>query len=79
MEERQASVSEAELEVLKALWDAGPSTVRTVNTALQHLGRRWAYTTVQTLLQRLEAKGYVASDRAGRPTSSERRCRATLW
>jgi predicted transcriptional regulator len=39
--------------------------VRALNTALQRLGRRWAYTTVQTLLQRLEAKGYVASDRAG--------------
>jgi BlaI family transcriptional regulator, penicillinase repressor len=65
VEERQASVSEAELEVLKALWDSGPSTVRAVNTALQRLGRRWAYTTVQTLLQRLEAKGYVANDRAG--------------
>jgi BlaI family transcriptional regulator, penicillinase repressor len=65
VEERQASVSESELEVLKMLWDAGPCTVRAVNAALQRLGRRWAYTTVQTLLQRLEAKGYVASDRAG--------------
>jgi BlaI family transcriptional regulator, penicillinase repressor len=65
VEERQASVSESELEVLKALWDAGPCTVRALNTALQHHGRRWAYTTVQTLLQRLEVKGYVASDRTG--------------
>jgi BlaI family transcriptional regulator, penicillinase repressor len=65
VEERQASVSESELEVLKTLWDVGPCTVRALNTALQRLGRRWAYTTVQTLLQRLETKGYVASDRAG--------------
>jgi BlaI family transcriptional regulator, penicillinase repressor len=65
VEERQASVSESELEVLKTLWDVGPCTVRTLNAALQRLGRRWAYTTVQTLLQRLEAKSYVASDRAG--------------
>ncbi len=75
MEERQGSVSEAELEVLKALWDAGPCTVRALNAALQRLGRRWAYTTVQTLLQRLEGKGCVACDRAGaahvfRPTVS---------
>src|SRR5689334_20609817 len=28
-------------------------------------GRSWAYTTVQTLLQRLQAKGCVASDPAG--------------
>jgi predicted transcriptional regulator len=65
VEERQASVSESELEVLKALWDVGPCTVRAVNTALQLRGRRWAYTTVQTLLQRLEGKGYVACDRSG--------------
>ena len=65
MEERQASVSESELEVLKMLWEVGPCTVRALNAALQRLGRRWAYTTVQTLLQRLETKGYVVSDRAG--------------
>src|SRR5258707_11554142 len=64
VDERQAPVSESELEVLKALWEVGPCTVRAVNAALQRRGRRWAYTTVQTLLQRLEAKGYVACDRA---------------
>ncbi len=65
MDERQAPVSESELEVLKALWQVGPGTVRVVNAALHEGGRRWAYTTVQTLLQRLEAKGYVACDRSG--------------
>ena len=65
MDERQAPVSESELEVLKTLWGVGPGTVRAVNAALQRRGRRWAYTTVQTLLQRLEAKGYVACDRSG--------------
>ncbi len=65
MDERQAPVSESELEVLKTLWEVGAGTVRAVNAALQGRGRRWAYTTVQTLLQRLEAKGYVACDRGG--------------
>jgi BlaI family transcriptional regulator, penicillinase repressor len=65
VEERQAPVSESELEVLKTLWDVGPGTVRAVLAALQRRGRRWAYTTVQTLLQRLETKGYVACDRSG--------------
>jgi BlaI family transcriptional regulator, penicillinase repressor len=65
VEERQATVSDSELEVLKTLWNVGPCTVRALNSALHRLGRRWAYTTVQTLLQRLETKGYVASDRAG--------------
>ena len=60
---RQQPVSEAELDVLKALWERGPGTVRELREAL---GRRgWAYTTVQTLLQRLEAKGHVRSDKSG--------------
>jgi len=66
VDEPQAPVSESELEVLKTLWEIGPATVRAVNAALHHgRGRRWAYTTVQTLLQRLEAKGYVGCDRGG--------------
>lgn len=51
--------SEAESVVLGALWDHGPGTVRQLN---QVLGRRWAYTTLQTLLQRLEAKGCASRD-----------------
>jgi BlaI family transcriptional regulator, penicillinase repressor len=57
-------ISEAELEVLKVLWEQ-PGTVREVNAVLGRQGRRWAYTTVQTMLQRLEAKGYVRSERGG--------------
>jgi predicted transcriptional regulator len=56
------SLSEAEREVLKVLWDYGPGTVREINEVLEHRGRRWAYTTVATLLQRLGAKQYVAGD-----------------
>ena len=65
MEGRAGPVSEAELEVLKVLWEKGPGTVRVVNAVLRRQGRRWAYTTVQTLLQRLEAKGHVRSDKSG--------------
>jgi predicted transcriptional regulator len=54
----------AELEVLKALWEHGPGTVREVNDALRGQGHSWAYTTVQTMLNRLEAKGYARCDRA---------------
>jgi predicted transcriptional regulator len=56
-------LSEAEMEVLKALWAHGPATVRRVNEVLE--GRRWAYTTVLTLLQRLLAKGYAVREAAG--------------
>ena len=52
-------LAETELEVLKELWDAGEATVRDLHSRLTKAGRDWAYTTVQTLLQRLEQKGYV--------------------
>lgn len=58
-------VSGAEMEVLQALWREGPGTVREVGSRLKTRKRRWAYTTVQTLLNRLEAKGHVAADKRG--------------
>ena len=60
------SISDTELAVLKTLWTLGKGAVRDVQAALQEQGYSWAYTTVQTLLNRLEQKGYVASERAGR-------------
>ena len=58
----KAGLSESEIEVLKVLWDLGPSPVRAINRELADRGRRWAYTTVSTLLLRLSTKGCVASD-----------------
>ncbi len=52
--------SDQELEVLKVLWDEGPATVRGVDAVLRVRGVRRAYTTVQTLLGRLQGKGHVA-------------------
>jgi BlaI family penicillinase repressor len=63
--DRRQPISEAEREVLKALWDHGPGTVREINKILHKQRRRWAYTTVITLLSRLETKGYVSSDKSG--------------
>jgi predicted transcriptional regulator len=65
VEPRNAGVSDAELGVLKALWERGPATVRDLRAHLGTQGRQWAYTTVQTLLQRLEAKGCVSCERGG--------------
>ena len=65
MVESMAAMSDAERDVLKVLWEQGPGTVREINDVLAEQGRSWAYTTVITLLQRLEAKGYVASDKRG--------------
>ena len=61
---RQYDLGNAELEVLKTLWDHGPATVRQVLTHLHESGRRVAYTTAQTLLTRLEQKGYVRSNKS---------------
>ncbi len=62
---RRPPVSDAELDVLKVLWKHGPGTVREVNARLVRRKRRWAYTTVRTLLIRLLEKGYVASEESG--------------
>jgi predicted transcriptional regulator len=60
-----AEISETELAVLKVLWDLGSGTVREVQAVLQRQGRRWAYTTAQTLLNRLQSKGFAVSDKSG--------------
>jgi predicted transcriptional regulator len=57
-------ISDTELEVLRVLWEHGPGTVRDLNAILLRQRRRWAYTTVLTLLHRLQAKGYVDSDKS---------------
>ena len=65
MRKRQYDLGDAELGVLRTLWDEGPGTVRHVLEHLHGRGRRVAYTTVQTLLTRLEQKNYVAADKSG--------------
>lgn len=65
MAPRQANLSDAELEILKALWEVGAATVRDLHERLAAQGRQWAYTTVLTFLTRLEAKGYVTSEKSG--------------
>ena len=60
------SISDTELEILKVLWDLKQGTVREVLDRLGQDGRTWAYTTVQTLLGRLQEKGFVESEKRGR-------------
>lgn len=55
----------AEFEVLRILWDQGAQPVREVMNHLHAMNRRVAYTTVQTLLIRLEQKGFVTSNKRG--------------
>jgi predicted transcriptional regulator len=61
--EQRPAMSVAEREVLKVLWDHGPLAVRNVLAYLTKRGQQWSRSTVITLLQRLEKKGYVGSDK----------------
>ena len=56
----------AELEVLKILWDRGPSTVRDVLDVFCEQRRARAYTTVMSLLNVMADKNLVKRERAGR-------------
>jgi BlaI family penicillinase repressor len=58
-------VTGKELEVLQALWDAGPATIKQLRDAVYPGGDVAEYATVQKLLDRLEEKGYVGRDRTG--------------
>ncbi|MCI0378208.1 MAG: BlaI/MecI/CopY family transcriptional regulator [Gemmataceae bacterium] len=63
-EPQRQPMSEAERAVLKVLWDHGPLPVREVLERLTEQGHEWSRSTVITLLQRLEKKGYVESDKS---------------
>ena len=64
MAKRPPSIPDSELDVLKVLWDRGQATVREALETLRASGRQWSYATVATLLDRLESKGVVTSDRS---------------
>lgn len=64
MTNKKITVSEAELEIMKVLWErSGAVDTRTINNALQHM--QWKRTTISTLLTRLVEKGAVSSEKKG--------------
>ena len=63
--ERKKKLSDAELEIMLAIWEAGEPV--TSSYILQQLkGRRWALSTLMTVLARLVEKGYIQCDRSTR-------------
>lgn len=62
---RSPTLTEAELRLMKVLWDAGPATVGEVLEALPNRVNL-AYSTVRTTLRILEQKGYVRHEKNGR-------------
>ena len=62
---RKRAPTNAELEVLRVLWQRGPSTVRAVHDSLDH-AKPVGYTTVLKLLQIMTEKHLVARDASTR-------------
>jgi predicted transcriptional regulator len=57
--------TDAELEILRVLWDLGPATVRQVHEALAN-NRDTGYTTTLKLMQIMADKGLVTRDESSR-------------
>lgn len=55
---RPATLSRLELRIMQTLWSSGPCSIRTLREAFPRQ-ERLAYTTVQTVVNRLEAKGAI--------------------
>lgn len=62
----KAKLGERELDLMQALWRLGKATVSQVQEVLREWGHEVAYTTIQTMLNRLVTKNYVARDESGR-------------
>lgn len=60
------TLTDAELRLMKVLWRRGPSTAAAVVAELVTTDVRLAESTVRTILDILENKGYVALERRGR-------------
>lgn len=56
------SLGERELDIMQALWKLKTATVADVQKNLHEQNKKLAYTTIQTMLNRLETKGFVARD-----------------
>ena len=64
MKRRQQTVTDAELAVLKILWQRGPLTAKAITAAVYPEGAESEFASVHSFLQRLERKGLVDRDRS---------------
>jgi predicted transcriptional regulator len=79
---RSPRPTDAELEILRVLWERGPSTVRQVHESLAS-GRDTGYTTTLKLMQIMAEKGLVTRDESSRthvyaPQASQERTQGQL-
>lgn len=61
---RPQTVTDAELAVLRILWQRGPLTAKAITNAIYPDGAESEFASVHSFLQRLERKGLVARDRS---------------
>ena len=70
MQPKKPVLTSQELEIMKVIWRSGASTVRAVYEALlEH--RKIAYTTVMTMMNILEQKGYLKKSQKDRAYTYE--------
>jgi BlaI family transcriptional regulator, penicillinase repressor len=62
MRKAQTTLTTQELSIMKVIWRLGSATVREVYEALRE-NRRIAYTTVMTMMNILESKGYLKKEK----------------
>jgi BlaI family transcriptional regulator, penicillinase repressor len=83
MAEDERRISEAEFDLLEALWKRRRATARDLAADMQ-ASRGWARTTVKTMLDRMAAKELVSMRRVGNvqeyePKVEEQEARRTAW
>lgn len=66
LEKKKSRPTDAEIEILRVLWQQGPSTVRQVHRTLM-AEKQTSYNTTLKLLQIMHAKGLVLRDESQRP------------
>ena len=57
---KEIRLGKLELQIMNAVWDKGSATVQEVKDALSD--RKHAYSTILTMMRKLEAKGYLKHD-----------------
>jgi len=67
MKKKLQKISEAEMEVMRIIWDKGGSvTSAELQSELKSAGKEWRINTILTFLARLTEKGILSSKRKGR-------------
>ncbi|MDH3711242.1 MAG: BlaI/MecI/CopY family transcriptional regulator [Cyclobacteriaceae bacterium] len=65
MKKKLPKPTEGELEILRIIWEQGPSTVRTVNDRLSTM-KEVGYTTTLKIMQIMAEKGLLKRDTSGK-------------